>query len=221
MPGNTVLQSDGASGTPSSSSAQASASTASTAPHRGTPGSGGGTSSAQQLQPRFKVWQPSFGPGSPQTPIVDIARALGGRKNGATKASAQGRRESGGHRHRGGGESGGGSGDFSANSSAALRAGAQGGTGIPSARQHAKAGGGGPAEGPRDRTGRVSLGAFEKTKSAADVVRGSKPWAGGVPGGRGGRGGEWEGGDSDDSDDDDDDDETSDEDDGDDLILRR
>lgn len=215
MPGNTVLRPDGASGTPSSS---ASASTTTTAPlHRGAPSSGGSTSSSQQLQPRFKVWQPSFGPGSPQTPIVDIARALGGQKNnvrsGAQSTSTQGHRESRGSR---GGESGG-SEDLPANSSAALRAGARGGLGLPGGRSTAEA-----VADSRGRTGRSSLAASGKTRSAADVIRGSgsKPWPGGVvPGRGGGGGGEWEGGDSDDSDDDEE--ETSDEDDGDDLILRR
>eukprot|EP00903_Cladosiphon_okamuranus_P008377 g8055.t1 len=234
MPGSNSLQPDGASGTPSLS---ASSSTATTTPYRGTPSSntGDGASSAQQLQPRFKVWQPSFGPGSPQAPIIDIARALGGKSRTSTgtstsvmtKTSAHGHCESGAplpcDGDGGGGGSGGGesddSEDFSANSSAALRAGAKGGTGLPSARLNAEVDAG--ARDARSRDGGVGLGAFGKTRSAAHVLRGSKPWGGGVlPVRGGGRGGEWEGGDSDVSDSDGG--ETSDEDDDEhDLILRR
>ena len=233
MPGNTVLHPEGASGATSSSATPS-------ASHRGTPSGGGGvTSSAQQLQPRFKVWQPSFGPGSPQTPIV-IARALGAKnskmststKPAATATTTQGHRESRGAHGSSGGYSeereSGESEDFSANSSAALRAGAKGGTGLPAARERQRDRERRNAEAvavadPRGaRAGRVSLATFGKTKSAVDVVRGSKPWAGGLlPGSGAGRRGEWEGGDSSDDSDDDEDDETSDEEDGDDLILRR
>lgn len=167
MPGNVVIRGSGAGAAPPSDTpptAKAATTTPRTAPNNRGVG--------------FRVWQPSFGPGSPQTPFSDIARAA------KTKSPA----------NVGGPTSRWGTGIPTAQEAAAMAA-AEGGV----AGGFRRGNGVGRGRGAAKDDGMVGP---MKSKSAGDVFRGSRAQSASVPT----RGGEWEGGDSDEASSDEEDD---------------